>query len=226
MPYKVIHTIFDLFFPVRCAGCGAAGAHICPSCALEASYRGHECFFCSIKGGLGNLCERCKNKSPIEGIWWPWRYNNDKTKKIIAAYKYRRKDWFAPLLAGYIQKVLDTSALPSDIVVIPVPLHPARQRERGFNQAREIARGLPFPVLDGIAVRAKDTLSQARTHSRRERYEHMRGAFAIKNPKKIAGRNILIVDDVATTGATITELASTLKKAGAAKIYAAVLAHG
>ena len=122
--------------------------------------------------------------------------------------------------------MFDTMTMPPDIVTIPVPLFVARQKERGFNQALLLAKNLPFPVLSSVATRTKDTLSQARTHSRRERYLHMRGAFDVKNSEKIAGRSILLVDDVATTGATLTELAGTLKKAGAGKIYALVLAHG
>lgn len=125
-----------------------------------------------------------------------------------------------------MQKALGVETLPPGIVAIPVPLFPLRERERGFNQAHLLAQNLPFPVLNTVAVRIKDTPSQARTHSRRERYDHMRHAFAIKNPEKILGRTLLLVDDVATTGATIVELAGALKKAGSGKIYAAVLAHG
>ncbi|MEK7576576.1 MAG: phosphoribosyltransferase family protein [Patescibacteria group bacterium] len=165
-------------------------------------------------------------QSPLAGIWWPWRYQNEKTKKIIAAYKYRNKEWLALILSTYIENVLDMRVLQSDIVVIPVPLSDARLKARGFNQALLLAKNLPFPVLNNVAVRTKDTPSQARTHSRRERIDHMRGAFSIKNKAKIAGRTILLIDDVATTGATLCELASELKKAGSGQIYAAVLAHG
>ena len=229
MPYKVIHTILDLLFPVRCLGCRKANAHICPSCLLHMQRKNSECFFCGVKinkSVLNNICSQCIRKSPLSGIWWPWHYQNETTKKVITAYKYRRKKWLAPALSAYIKNAMDMGLLPSDSIIIPVPLSQSRQVERGFNQAELLADNLPFEILRSVAIKVKDTPQQARTHSKNERIDHMRDAFLIKNPSAILGRTILLVDDVATTGATLCELAKTLKNAGSGLVYAAVLAHG
>lgn len=226
MAFKVIHTIIDLIFPAACVGCHAPETHLCEPCALSMRTLSNECFFCATQTSKNHICENCKKSSPIEAIWWPWRYQNEKTKNAIASFKYRKRAWLAGTFGPHLTSAIDTEMLPHGTITIPVPLFPARKRERGFNQAEKLAGELPFPVLVGAAIRIQNTESQARTHSRRERYEHMQNAFRVVDPKAIAGKTILLVDDVATTGATLTELARTLKKAGAAKIYAAVLAHG
>lgn len=224
---KVIHTFLDILFPLSCVGCGDAGSMVCQKCSLELEYRGRECFFCGVRGQENNLCQKCKAAYPLEGIVWAWRYQNDKTKHIIGRLKYGKRRSLAPALALSISQALTRAAWPVDFIAVAIPLHTEKERERGFNQAELLARSLGIPLAPrATLIRRKNTPSQARTHSRRERFQHMKGAFAVQKPGAVAGKNILLVDDVATTGATLCEAAKVLKKSGAAKIYAAVIAHG
>lgn len=223
---KVIHTILDVIFPMACAGCGAHAQAICDDCLRVISYRGLECFFCGQKAENANICAYCKEKYPLESIVWLWRYNNEKTRAIIAAFKYRKRRALAPALASRMRIAIAQSNLPKNIIIVPIPLHKDKERERGFNQAALLAKNLGIPINADVLMRAKATPPQARTHSRRERQAQIKNAFRVINKDTLAEKNILLIDDVATTGATLVEAASTLKKAGAAKIYAAVLAHG
>lgn len=106
--------------------------------------------------------------------------------------------------------------------VSPVPLHFNKMKERGFDQAfliaRQVARTLRLPLEGGLLRRVKATDPQA-TMTRAERARNIKGAFEVNRPELIAGKNILLVDDVFTTGATVNEAAKTLKKNGAGKVY-------
>ena len=106
--------------------------------------------------------------------------------------------------------------------VAPVPLHFSEMKERGFDQAfliaRQVARALKLPLEGGLLRRVKATAPQA-TMTRTERARNIKGAFEVNRPELIAGKNILLVDDVFITGATVNEAAKVLKKNGAGKVY-------
>lgn len=223
---KVIHIILDALFPPKCAGCGVGKVRICSACAKESEYRGSECFFCGTKAGATHICLLCTKNNPLEGIFWPWRYNTERARAIIAAYKYRKKRALALPLAAYMASALASAPIAGELVAVPVPLHQSKKRERGFNQAEFLAVCLGMPTLRNAVIRIKETPPQARAASRRAREAQVKGAFLVARPERVKGKNILIVDDVATTGATIREIARVLKKSGAGKLYAAVIAHG
>jgi ComF family protein len=223
---KVIHTILDTLFPMACAGCGKGASALCPDCLKAISYRGRECFFCGQRAETANICQNCAAKYPIESIIWLWRYNNEKTKAIIAAFKYRKRTALAPALASHLLVAIKQKNIPPDAIVIPIPLHKDKEHERGFNQAVLLAKNLGLVIDTKNLIRIKSTPPQARTHSRRERQAQIKNAFRVQDARKITGKNILLIDDVATTGATLVEATRILKKSGAGKIYAAVLAHG
>ncbi len=107
-------------------------------------------------------------------------------------------------------------------IVAPIPLHFNKMKERGFDQAfliaRQVAKILKLPLASGVLRRVKATLPQA-TMTRAERAGNIKGAFEVNRPEWVVGKNILLVDDVFTTGATVNEAAKVLKKKGAGKVY-------
>lgn len=119
-----------------------------------------------------------------------------------------------------------------ELCVVPVPLHKRKSRQRGFNQAELIAHAAlklmastrRFRLDTGILQRCRETESQIGL-SRHQRRENMRGAFVVARPSKLAGCQILLVDDVMTTGTTVSECARVLRRAGASKVYVATVAR-
>jgi competence protein ComFC len=151
-------------------------------------------------------------------------------RELIHRFKYGGETWLAGLLAEFLEQGLRDTRLvdkPFDAVV-PVPLHPLRRREREFNQAevlaRELARRQGWEFCDALQ-RIRYTVTQ--THfDRRHRMKNLRNAFRVHRKAAIAGKRLLLVDDVLTTGSTLDECARMLQKAGAEAIYALTVARG
>jgi len=143
---------------------------------------------------------------------------------LLHSLKYRTNLALAPVLADLLLAQIDGAALPDFIV--PMPLHPVRLRERGFNQAIEIARRISkktgVPLLPALCRRVRDTTSQTGLPWK-EREKNIRDAFDCEG--KLNGKRIALVDDVMTTGATLNELARVLRKCGAVHISAWVVAR-
>jgi ComF family protein len=148
--------------------------------------------------------------------------------------KYRNLPYLAEPLAAWLADTVRN--LPEarrltgrNPLLMPVPLHPHKFAERGYNQAellaRALARIMALPVAVDAMVRVHNTASQVQRATRTERLENMRNAFAAKTDL-VAGRDIIIVDDVSTTGATLTACAAALKEKGARSVSAIVLARG
>ncbi|MGH7941998.1 MAG: ComF family protein [Limisphaerales bacterium] len=150
--------------------------------------------------------------------------------EAIHRFKYSRALWFENFLAD----VLITEAAPvlrgqKETLIVPVPLHPLKEREREFNQAAllaaRMARATVIPMNERILIRVKPTETQ--THLKREeRAANMRGAFAARGDVKLNGERIILVDDVFTTGATTNECARALRAAGAGDVCVWTVARG
>jgi ComF family protein len=132
------------------------------------------------------------------------------------------------MLAEAIHKL---SPIADSILVVPVPLHRSKRRQRGFNQAELIARAalkmdaLPAAELvTDVLERTRPTVSQIGL-TRPQRVENIRGAFRVRHPSRVSGRDVILVDDVLTTGTTVSECARILRKAGAEKVWVATVAR-
>ena len=157
----------------------------------------------------------------------------DALKAGVHRAKYERRWPLAERLADRLLARTDVRSLLADIdVIVPVPLHSQRQRQRGYNQAEVIARRICLarhPHQRNLrckraAVRISNTESQTHLPSRAQRMENLSDAFVLAAPAAIAGKNIVLVDDVLTTGATLVSLARTLQSAKPASVSAIVLA--
>ncbi len=152
---------------------------------------------------------------------------DDYYKKLIHRFKYDKKiplgRWLAQSLGQVVAR--DKDFADCDLV-IPVPLHRSRHRERGFNQSEVLAKGVSqainLPLEKEVLKRKKNTKDQTYLDAR-QRAENVRGAFVVTQLEKVNDREVILVDDVITTGATLNECAKMLKKAGAKKIFAATL---
>ena len=219
-----LSDIFDFFLPRLCPSCGSklnpGEESICVDCFLKIKP--------ASPGRLTHDFDHMfKAKGIITGFTSLYIFEKDKEiQKIIHAIKYQKRFRTGELLGKLLgEKILNENW---DIdLIIPVPLHRLKQAERGYNQSFYIAWGvnkiLRKILDDKILKRSKYTETQTAMNIV-ERVENISGAFAVKNKDFIKGNNILIIDDVITTGATVSECGSVLKDKGAVKVYTASLA--
>ncbi|MFA6896973.1 MAG: ComF family protein [Patescibacteria group bacterium] len=117
----------------------------------------------------------------------------------------------------------------TETILIPVPLHRKRYAERGFNQsyllAKNIGERFSLPVREDVLLRTKNTKPQSKTANQAERWRNIAGAFHCAKPEEVSGKNIVVVDDICTTSATLDECAKELKKSGAKKVWGLVVAR-
>ena len=212
----VFRAFLNFLFPPRC-----------PSCSAYVERRGIFCAGCTQRLiGLHALACTGETQKYLDGIWAFAHYRAG-VRDLLRTLKYRRQKSALPALHTILTMGEAALApLPRPLVAVPVPLAPQRMRERGFNQAEEIFA--PWLAAHGIAlrpmlVRTRET-APLYERTRTERQRELRGAFALAVDADPAGRDVLLVDDIMTTGTTLTACAQVLKRAGARRVYAFVLA--
>jgi ComF family protein len=223
----VLERVLHAVLPAPCLFCGGGGARdgLCGGCLRDLPGRGQaRCTVCAIDLDSGGVCGACLRQRPaVDGVRAACSYAFP-VDAAIQRLKYSPDLTLVAPLAALLDDL--ACAEPRPDVLVPMPASQARLRKRGFNHAAELARvvgrrhGLP---LDQYAVtRVKDGLPQA-SLPWDERARNVRGAFACR--ADLSGMRVVIVDDVMTTGATLDELARTLKRSGALEVAAWVLAR-
>lgn len=217
--HRWIDFALNLLYPPRCGGCGVAG-----------------------QGWLCELCLRQIRRWPASQqtitrlVPAPWDHTElaitcaavytPPLREAIHAFKYEGSPALSQPLARFLADVWQQQCIQADVIV-PVPLHPKRQRERGYNQSEHLARHLStligVPVDPRALKRSRHTEQQASLGAA-ERVRNVQGAFAAL-PERSNGKLIVLLDDVCTTGATLCECASALLRAGAASVCALTLAR-
>lgn len=230
----IFSALLDLFFPRRCVACGTLGAYLCPRCFSIARIIEHQvCPVCERPAVGGATHPRCQSRSSLDGLTSICVYEGP-VKAAIHRLKYR--PWTADLgelLAKIIVKQGDWRFLAKDRemwMAVPVPLHPSRQRERGFNQSeilgRLFAHRLDLKFYPDLLVRVRKTKPQAELKGK-EREQNIKEAFKIDPNSQFLIHNsqVLLIDDIWTTGATLKTCGQVLKKAGFGKVWALTLAR-
>jgi ComF family protein len=236
-PHVVFNRIVSILWPARCGSCEAflpEGMTFCPRCDLSVIPLGLCCAGCAMPMGMGGLCPGCRRRPfPFARSFAALAYGGSLTQAILR-FKHGGHRHLSRPLAQYIAPILGTVSAEGPVVACPVPLHANRLRRRGFNQALELlraaVRSLPREkrltiVCDAMArVIDTPTLGHETPTLRRKLID---GAFVVPRSrrKSVAGRRVLVVDDVMTTGATLAECARTLLAAGAAEVWVASLAR-
>ncbi|HEX6818604.1 MAG TPA: ComF family protein [Ktedonobacterales bacterium] len=231
--------LLDLLFPPRCVSCGASGAVLCSTCL--ASVRTPEPPICrrcgrSLAAALptqaDRICRFCASGREIahlDGRRAASVYEGA-VRQAILALKFRGQRRVAHPLAELLLSCYYSEALVADLIV-PIPLHDARRRQRGYDQARLIAQPLGarlrLPVRTDLLVRQRATRAQM-TLSRAERLSNVTDAFALPSPavaSVLAGKRVLLVDDVTTTGSTLDVAARALREANPASVWGLAVAQ-
>ncbi|MDP9161235.1 MAG: ComF family protein [Acidobacteriota bacterium] len=246
----VTQSLFATFFPSGCRLCNAPLTNlsrlpVCESClAGMHPIEGAVCAVCGerlmspylVDSDVASsvpsdaLCGLCRRVTPSYARAVAYGSYDGGLRELIHLLKYQSvrpaADVLGEMLAAAIAK-LSTNFEQKTILVVPVPLHRSKLRERGFNQSELIARAaLKFLHADGrlrvspVLKRIRPTKSQIGL-TQHQRRENLRGAFAVINPEEIKGSEILLVDDVVTTGTTVSECARILRRAGASNVWVA-----
>ncbi len=214
--------MLDWIYPPLCAGCGAPGARWCPDCHQQAPRVPQAvCPVCGEPRRDGQICATCRISPPAFDAARAWGLHDGSVRHALHRLKYRRDLSLGDALAAEMISLVCSQDWQPQLVV-PVPLGKARLKERGYNQAallaRPIALALGIDYLPQSLQRKRETRSQVGL-MRHERQRNMRGAFQA-NETWVAGKNVLLVDDVMTTGATMNAAAVALKQAGACCVWA------
>ena len=239
-----LRQLTQIIYPPRCVICGDflwrapldAGESpnpICRSCISD--FAPIEAPFCTICGvpfastAIENHpCEDCLRKRPFfDAAYAPYIYEGPILEAVLR-FKYGQKTFMAdalgPLLTPFVKARF---TLREPFLVMPVPLHAKRLRERGFNQslllANRLALGLRAKVDCLSLIRIRHTIPQT-TLSKKERRKNIENAFFLKRPESVRGKSILLVDDVTTTGNTLNECAKVLSRGGAQAVFCVTLA--
>jgi ComF family protein len=239
---RIAHSIFEsaleLFFPTHCAGCGRAqeaGLQLCPQCrAGLPRLKQPFCCRCSrpFDGAIVEpfSCPNCADREFAFDFAVSCYQARDLVRELVHRLKYGREFHLRKILASWLVEGFGDSRFQGRTVdaLVPVPLHPVRQRERGYNQSEAIAE-LAAKLIDRpphlCLRRIRYTETQTR-FDRNERIQNLRNAFALRKSTSVHNQNLVLIDDVLTTGSTLHECAQTLLDAGAASVCAVTVARG
>lgn len=175
----------------------------------------------------GRVCRRCVGReTPLRAVLAEYAFEGT-IRAAILAFKYRGRTRLGPFLTEALAAPLRNRPLTIDLV-LPVPLSAERQQARGFNQAELLARPLAtahdWPVATDVLARTRETRQQTELPAR-ERLRNLAGAFTLIQPDAVAGKRVLLVDDVCTTGATLAACGAPLLEAGAEGVWGIVVAR-
>lgn len=230
------NVLLDTLFPAHCLSCGKEGIFLCRDCNAAIPLLPPVCIGCAMltpktdTNPPGHTCRRCRAKIPIRVFISPLLYRTPLARRLIHELKYRRITTLAPLLADMIVSYIRyyRIELPTQAIIIPIPLHPRKERVRGSNQATLIAENLAQQLsltldtetlIRSIATPPQSALNAAKRH------KNVRNIFSIQDKQHLRGTTVILVDDVKTTGATLEQAARALKKGGVRYIWAITVAR-
>jgi len=242
---RVLRQLLDIIYPPRCPVCGKflwedglwgenGKVWFCETCRND--FRPLTPPFCSICGRPfppgavhARLCEECLRKPHFCAVARsPYRYEGA-MMEAIHQFKYAGKTMLGKMLGSLLAEFSEARiGWTGRLLTVPVPLHPKRLRERGFNQSLLLARPVAARLqtdLDFLSLRRIRHTSPQTGLGKKERGKNVRGAFQLTEPSAVKGKRILLVDDVATTGNTLNECARVLRRAGSSEVIGLVLAR-
>lgn len=226
---KAKEFLLEIFFPKMCLVCGNEDANwVCAPCNTKLQPKSlKSCPIC-LKTQDSFLCSPCRQKTPLSSLTYCFSYEDKRISRLIHAFKYQNIQELSEFFAQKIFQKISYYPFSQDWIIVPIPLHWQRKNERGYNQAELIAcdlsKLLKVPAETMALTRKRYTKTQTQ-FSKEERSKNLTNSFFVKDPEKVQNKNILLLDDVATTLATLETCATELKNAGAQNIWAVTIAR-
>lgn len=228
-------AILEFFLPRLCLFCGAAvgedaAVAVCPACEAQIQWVASPlCTCCGVmfasRDGADRVCGDCQADSPPYSRARAAALYDGPVAQAITRFKFTRQMAYLPVMQHWLQRPLCLELLAEADLLVPVPLHPKRLKYRGFNQALLLARAFPQVVLGREAVvRTRHTVPQVGLKVK-ERQDNVKGAFEVPDPTRVKGKNVLLIDDLFTTGSTVKECAKVLRQAGASRVEVLTVAR-
>ncbi|OGZ62826.1 MAG: hypothetical protein A3H51_01395 [Candidatus Spechtbacteria bacterium RIFCSPLOWO2_02_FULL_38_8] len=235
--YKIKNSIIESLVPSFCYGCKKPKTYLCEDCFEIINYISHPiCPHCKAALGMGKLREDCKRELNLNRIFSCADYKDIRIRALIKDLKYNYAFSLALPLSHFAYWWLLKHEYADEIkenidLIIPVPLHKSKFKKRGFNHAEYLAKHLGallnIPIANNFLIKTRSTKPQAEAKTKEEREENLKKVFSTTGPPEapVVGKNILLVDDVLTTGSTLRECAHVLRKNGAKEVWALTIAQ-
>ena len=237
-------SLLEFFLPRMCLFCGVpvgetAAVAVCPDCEAQIEWVASPLCTCcgrvfESREGADRVCGDCQSDPPpfararaaviYEGP------SDDALKKrpvleAITRFKFSRQLAFLPVMQHWLQSPLCLELVAAADLLAPVPLHPKRIKNRGFNQSLLLAQAFPGAAVAREAlIRTRHTMPQVGLNPK-ERQDNVKGAFAVSDPPRVKGKSVLLIDYLYTTGSTVKECARVLRKAGARRVEVLTVAR-
>lgn len=225
--YRFLWRILDWIFPPTCGGCDQAGVRWCTVCEEQVTkIRGHVCPCCGEPNSSGEICPDCLAHPPEYQALRSCTVFQGTLRKALHRLKYERDIGLGDPLSNHLVEYYNELKWKIDFVTV-VPLSKERLRERGYNQAAFLARPFAYaihkPYLPKLLYRKRNTRTQVGLNAS-ERRQNVNNAFGA-HPEQVREKKILVIDDVTTTGSTISACAQALRQAGASAVYGLTLSR-
>ncbi len=232
---NLFNALLDILFPPRCLICRTPGEEIfCKSCIQKIKYIHQYCPICGKpqESLQEKTCGDCLSSKPVFDLARSVAIYDGVIKQAIHKFKFRGKRVLSTPLSGLLIKYLEGYPFGVDLskvtLITMVPLYRDRERKRGFNQSQLLAtlitKHYNVPFKENILVRTRKTRPQFDL-KRSERFTNVAGAFRVTREEAISGKTILLIDDILTTGATVSECAKALKQGGASRVFVLTLSR-
>jgi ComF family protein len=228
-------SLLEFFLPRMCLFCGVpvgetAVVAVCPECEAQITWVASPLCTCcgrmfASRDGADRVCGDCQTDPPPFARARAAALYDGPVAHAITRFKFSRQLAFLPVMQHWLQRPLCLELMAAADFLAPVPLHPKRIKNRGFNQSLLLARAFPgTPVAREALIRTRPTPPQVGLNPK-ERQDNVKGAFAVTDPARVKGKSLLLIDDLYTTGSTAKECARVLLKAGARRVEVLTVAR-